>query len=94
MALAESHWRANPAVLIKDWGEELVVFCDTTGNTHLLDQNGAAIFSTLREAKADLSLIALAALLFAEADHTTSLPALEGLLEELASCELVQRVPA
>jgi len=93
MALAESHWRANPAVLIRDWGDELVVFCDTTGNTHLLDPHGATIFSALRMADSALSLSALAGEVLADHD-AESLAALEGLLEELASCELVLRVPA
>jgi len=85
-------WRANPAVVLKDWGEELVVFCDTTGSTHLLDYNGASIFLALHAAERELSLPELGEQL-AEADANTPalLTALEEQLEELQHLDLVYR---
>lgn len=88
-------WRANPAVLLKDWGEELVVFCDTTGNTHLLDHNGAAIFLALQAAPGSLSVDDLAASLSSpDIPANTLIPALAEQLESLQHCDLVQRVDA
>ena len=88
-------WRANPAVVLKDWGEELVVFCETTGNTHLLDHNGASIFLTLQAGESDLSLSELGGQLAEDdANMTALLTALEGQLEELQLLDLVYRTTA
>lgn len=94
MALALSRWRIDPALSFKDWGEELVVFCDATGDTLLIDTDGAALLAALREAAAPLSLEALAALVLAPEAAGDSLPLLAGLLEDLEARSLVQRVAA
>ncbi|HRE16607.1 MAG TPA: hypothetical protein PLW86_05990 [Rhodocyclaceae bacterium] len=88
-------WRANPAVLLKDWGEELAVFCETTGNTHLLDPNGAAIFLALRAAPGALAPKELAAIVSApEIPADALMPALEEQLDILRQYALVQQVDA
>jgi len=89
-------WRANPDIALREWGEAMVVYCGTTGATHLLDNNGAAILLSLRGCGAAMS----AAEILEDTCGSPSLPPatdpemldiLEQALQELAGYELVYR---
>lgn len=90
-----SAWYVSDQLALYDRGEdEIVVFCGTTGDTHLLDANGSAIFLALREASGTLTA---SEILSRVADPATNvnedlIPSLEALLQELEQRALVYRV--
>lgn len=92
MALALSRWRIEPGLSFKDWGEELVVFCETTGDTLLLDADGAALLAALQGAATSLTLAELAAQVLTPESIDEVMPLLAGLMEDLEARSLVQKV--
>lgn len=95
LAAACTSWRANKEIALRDWGEEeIVVFCDTTGDTHLLDANGSAILLALCAASGKLTSIEILSLVSepSQADAEALLNSLEEALAELERRALVYRV--
>jgi PqqD family protein of HPr-rel-A system len=83
-------WRADEsAIAYRDWGDELVVFHETTGHTHHLGPAGRAVLLLLLERRRGLHTSEIVSVL----GSAKAVSAIERTLAELMNLELVVRDP-
>ncbi|NHZ91379.1 HPr-rel-A system PqqD family peptide chaperone [Massilia sp. CCM 8733] len=85
-------WHVLPGQRLhyRQWEQEAVLFNDLSGDTHLLDADALAVLLAVRDGAAGLA--ALRAALGAEDDAEGEADcALQALLEQLASIDLIEQ---
>lgn len=91
-------WRINgrSSIHFKEWGDEFVVYCDTTATTHLLGSAAAVVLLTFVEAESPLTADHLIHHLGLADDGNSpaahEMHALDTILNELEQIELIEAV--
>ena len=88
-------WRVVPGQLLafREWDGEAVLYNDLSGNTHLLDGGAVEVLLALRPGPLDAASLAARLADRFDAGGDALAAAIEAMLTDLASLDLVESLP-